>query len=200
MQLATEPQWAEPEVRLLFRTRSVIPTTAAARSLVQFPRFETAVCDAGAGTNSGDFTVSRKGDCGNRLAAGEILPPFCVYRNVLRRLRQGSGKWQNAAKKPLWSPFVKKTSQNFWRELKKLSAFFYLPTPFWSAFWGWNFRISLWNEILKIPSLWFRKTQNVQQRQKKIDENGKNLSFAACNFIYGNFISWRLDARISQKL
>ena len=30
------------------------------------------------GTNSGGFTASRHGDSGNRLAAGEILPPFCV--------------------------------------------------------------------------------------------------------------------------
>ena len=28
------------------------------------------------GTNSGDFTASRKGDCGTRLAAEKILPPF----------------------------------------------------------------------------------------------------------------------------
>ena len=27
---------------------------------------------------------------------------FCVYRGVLRRLRQGSSKWQRAAQKPLW--------------------------------------------------------------------------------------------------
>ena len=38
------------------------------------------------------------------------------------------------------------------------------------------------------------------KKQKKNDENGKNLSFAACNFIDGNFISWRFDARVSQKL
>ena len=88
---------------------------------------------------------------------------FAFTHGVSRRLRQGSGKWQKAAKTPLWSPFVKKTSQNFWRELKKWSAFFYLPPPFWTAFWGRNFRISLWNDFLKITSLLQRKTQNTQQ-------------------------------------
>ena len=29
------------------------------------------------------FTVSRNGDSGNRLAAGEILPPFCVFGNCI---------------------------------------------------------------------------------------------------------------------
>jgi hypothetical protein len=55
------------------------------------------------------------------------IADFFVFRGVSRRLWQGSGKWQKAAKKPLRSGFVKKTSQNFWRELKKWSAFFYLP-------------------------------------------------------------------------
>ena len=32
--------------------------------------------------------VSRNGDSGNRLAAEEILPLFCVLRGVSRRLRQ----------------------------------------------------------------------------------------------------------------
>ena len=55
--------------------------------------------------------------------------------------------------------------------------------------------------LLKIASLAAGKTQNVQpKKQKKNDENGKNLSFDTCNFIDGNFISWRLDARISPKL
>ena len=47
---------------------------------------------------------------------------------------------------------------------KKMAAGnFYLPPPFWKAFWGEKLRISLWNEILKIASLLQRKTQNTLQ-------------------------------------
>ena len=53
---------------------------------------------------------------------------------------------------------------------------------------------------LKIASHLQRKTQNTRHRQKKFDKNGKNLSFATCKFIDGNFISWRLVVRISPKL
>ena len=43
------------------------------------------------GSNSGPFTASRNGDCGNRLAAGEILPPFCVSGAVSREFAAGAG-------------------------------------------------------------------------------------------------------------
>ena len=39
-------------------------------------RVEKMVTSRKTGTNSGGFSVSRNGDSGNRLAAGEILPPF----------------------------------------------------------------------------------------------------------------------------
>ena len=78
------------------------------------------------GTISGDFTVSRKGDCGTRFAAGKILPLFCVYRGVSRRLRQRSGKWQRAAQKPLWSGFLKKLHRIIVR-LEKMPAIFFAP-------------------------------------------------------------------------
>ena len=45
-----------------------------------------------------------------------------------------------------------------------------------------------------------KNSECAAKKQKKIDKRGKNLSFAICNFIDGNFISWRLDARVSQKL
>ena len=59
--------------------------------------------------------------------AGEILPPFCVLRGVSRRFLQRSGMWQKAAKKPLWSPFMKKTSQNFCQTWKNSQRFFIFP-------------------------------------------------------------------------
>ena len=47
---------------------------------------------------------------------------------VLQRLQKWSGKLQKAAKKPLWSPFVKKNFTEFLLDLKKWSAFF-LSSP-----------------------------------------------------------------------
>jgi len=44
------------------------------------------------GTNSDGFTASRCGDSGKRLAAGEILPPFCVSGGALARVRDRGGE------------------------------------------------------------------------------------------------------------
>ena len=55
---------------------------------------------------------------------------FCVYA---RRVAAVAVKVEDVAKrieKALVKPFCEKTSQNFWRDLKKWSAFFYLPPPF----------------------------------------------------------------------
>ena len=49
---------------------------------------------------------------------------FCVYRGVSRRLRQGSGKWQKAAKKALVKRFGEKTLQDFVR-LEKWTAWLF---------------------------------------------------------------------------
>jgi len=76
----------------------------------------------------------------------------------------------------LGTELCEKTSQNFWRELKKWSAFSLLP-PCAGSVQKQDFannQVLIKNLIFTL----FRKTQNAQQRQKKNDENGKNLSFA----------------------
>jgi len=51
---------------------------------------------------------------------------------------------------------------------KKLAAGkFYLHLPFWTAFWGRNFRILLWNKFLNITSFSVRKTQNYGKSKRK---------------------------------
>ena len=53
------------------------------------------------GTNSGGFSVSRNGDCGNRLAAGEIL-------RLRTACRGGCDKvWVSGSTKAFVKPFVK---------------------------------------------------------------------------------------------
>ena len=48
--------------------------------------------------SSGGFTASRTGDGGNRLAAGEILPPFCVSGGIVAAIGGKVGEqgvWRN---------------------------------------------------------------------------------------------------------
>ena len=49
---------------------------------------------------------------------------FAFTHGVSRRLRQGSGKWQKAAKKALVKRFCKKNFTEFLSDLKKRLAFF----------------------------------------------------------------------------
>ena len=60
-------------------------------------------------------------------AAGIILPPVCVYERRVAAVAAKVRTVQNAAKKLLRSDFVKKTSQNFWRELKNGQRFCNFP-------------------------------------------------------------------------
>jgi hypothetical protein len=92
----------------------------------------------------------------------------------------------------------------------------FVPPFFWQKNGGWKFlsspailkgflRQKLQNFAVKSNSekrftFVQKNSECAAKKQKKIDKRGKNLSFAICNFIDGNFISWRLDARVSQKL
>ena len=79
------------------------------------------------GTISGDFTVSRKGDCGTRFAAGEILPPFCVYARRVAAVAIVVGAVAKSSEKALVKRFCEKNFTKLLLDLKKRSAFFYLP-------------------------------------------------------------------------
>ena len=61
----------------------------------------------------------------------------------------------------VWHGEPRKNNYICWTfKIKMAAGNFIFPSSFWNVFWGWNFKISLWNEILKIASLLFRKTQN----------------------------------------
>ena len=58
------------------------------------------------------------------------------------------------------------------------AGIFYRHPPFWTAFWGRNFRISLWNQILKNASLLFRKTQKRDWFQTKSGAKRSDFSIS----------------------
>ena len=60
---------------------------------------------------NGDFTVSRKGDCGKLLAAGEILSPFLHLRTACRGGCREVGQVAKFSTKALVKPFCKRLAR-----------------------------------------------------------------------------------------
>ena len=57
----------------------IIPLPACESGAEREKRHAVVFASGKTGTNSASLSFSRNGDSGNPLAAGEILPPFCVY-------------------------------------------------------------------------------------------------------------------------
>ena len=68
------------------------------------------------GTNNASLSVSRNGDCGKRLAAGIILPPFCVYARRVAAVAVVVGAVVKSSEKAL----VKRFGEKLYRILSDL--------------------------------------------------------------------------------
>ena len=60
-------------------------------------------------------------------AAGEFLPPFCVYARRVAAVAAKSGDVAKRIEKALVKRFCEKNFTEFLSDLKKWSAFFYFP-------------------------------------------------------------------------
>ena len=108
----------------------IIPLPACESGAEREKRHAVVFASGKTGTNSASFSVSRNGDCGNPLAAGEILPPFCVYARRVAAVAVVVGAVAKSSEKALVKPFCEKNFTEFLARVEKIASVFTSSPPF----------------------------------------------------------------------